>query len=127
MPGLDLDRRINAFVQLSDFMQAVARQESSLVPSGLEEFFYEFQDLIPRLYDYNGWFAEEFVRYQLSALAEASTRENIERWLENYRDVFEENSFDKAVAVVMAGNIPFVGFTDYISVLISGHRLLAKL
>ena len=127
MAELVLEKRIRAFARLSDFMAAVAHKTPEKVPAGLENFYAHFQQLIPQLYDYNGWFAEEFVRYQLSALAEATTRENLEKWLQQYRTVFEKKSFDKTVAVVMAGNIPFVGFSDYISVLISGHRLLAKL
>ncbi len=127
MAGLALEKRIKAFDRLSGFMAAVAHKNLEKVPAGLENFYAHFQQLIPQLYDYNGWFAEEFVRYQLGALAEATTRHNIDKWLEPYKDAFQDKDFDSTVAVVMAGNIPFVGFSDYISVLISGHRLLAKL
>jgi len=33
----------------------------------------------------------------------------------------------KTIAVIMAGNLPLVGFRDFLAVLISGHKLLCKL
>jgi len=127
MSKLDIDSRLRAFSLLSEFMQAVANNQIELVPKGLEEHYYKFQDLIPKLYNYNGWFTEEFVRYQLGAIAQASVMDNLNKWLRDYRSIFEKTVFEKRVAVIMAGNIPFVGFSDYISVLVAGFCLVAKL
>jgi hypothetical protein len=33
----------------------------------------------------------------------------------------------KTIAIIMAGNIPLVGFRDFLAVLISGHKILCKL
>ncbi len=124
---MNIDDRIKAFAQLSRFMKAVANTDKALIPDGLQEDYENFQRLIPRLYDYNGWFAEEFVRYQLDALADASTEKKLRKWLVPYQGRLEKIDANKTVAVIMAGNIPFVGFSDFIAVLISGYRLLAKL
>ncbi len=127
MGELDLNKRIQAFARLSGFMEAVAHNKQERVPKGLEKFFVKFNQLMPRLYENNGWFIEEFVRYQLAALAQSTTLENINRWVEPYRQFFEKNEFEKTIAVIMAGNIPFVDFSDFVSVLIAGHKTLLKL
>ncbi len=127
MGKLSLEKRISAFARLSEFMYAVAHKDKSRIPVGLETHYEQLQNLIPQLYNYNGWFIEEFVRYQLSALAQATSHENLLKWLDPYQHAIADKDFSRTVAVVMAGNIPFVDFSDFVSVLIGGHRILAKL
>ncbi|MBC8645014.1 hypothetical protein H9W95_16215 [Flavobacterium lindanitolerans] len=55
--------------------------------------------------------------------AEALTKENLNQWLSKYN---LENVGGKTVGLVLAGNIPLVGFHDFLSVLISGHKVLVK-
>ena len=50
------------------------------------------------------------------------TKENLENWVLGYRNTGNP----KVIAVIMAGNIPLVGFHDFLSVLISGHSILVK-
>ena len=125
--ALSLQQRIDAFARLSDFMKAVATNDEKLVEPGLEQHYVKFQQLIPQLYDYNGWFTPEFVRYQLNALAESTTRDKLEKWISQYPSLEKSNFTPKTVAVIMAGNIPFVGFSDFIAVLMSGYKFLGKL
>ena len=47
--------------------------------------------------------------------------------IENTGRITEFAEKPKTIAVIMAGNIPLVGFHDFLSVLISGNKLLAKL
>ena len=51
------------------------------------------------------------------------TLENLNHWISNEPTVEKST---KTVAIVMAGNIPLVGFHDFISVLLSGHSVLVK-
>ncbi len=51
-------------------------------------------------------------------------RSALEKWVEKYQ---LENIMPKTVGIVMAGNIPLVGFHDLLSVLISGHRVAIKM
>ena len=46
----------------------------------------------------------------------------MENWIQSYPEI----SVEKKIGVVMAGNIPAVGFHDALCVLITGHQLLAK-
>ncbi len=127
MMALSLQQRIDAFARLSDFLRSVANNDILHLDPNLEQLYSYFQQLIPQLYDYNGWFTPEFVRYQLNALAEATTRTKLEKWVSSYPNLDKNNSTPKTIAVIMAGNIPFVGFSDFIAVLMSGNSFLGKL
>ncbi len=127
MMSLPLDRRIAAFTGLSSFLSALATGNPDTLPDELKGFYNEFFDLLPVIYEHNGWFTRDFVLYQLDSLAEATSYDNLEKWLAPYRDKLENRRSAATVAVIMAGNIPFVGFSDFISVLMAGHKFLGKL
>ena len=78
----------------------------------------------------NNWFTPANSLNALRAIAtEFLTADKLTDWVRLYER--EENqdgpTSPQTVGVVMAGNIPAVGFHDMLCVLISGHRLLAKL
>ena len=127
MMELDLNSRITAFARLSDFLFAVAEQNRQSVDKRLIEAYDSLTQLIENLIDYNPWFIKEFVLYQLKALAQATKLENLEKWLSPYRKRLEQNRATRTIAVIMAGNIPFVDFSDFVAVLISGYKFLGKL
>jgi hypothetical protein len=72
----------------------------------------------------NPWFDEKNVTLALDGIAAMLEEKALRGWLSRY-DVREESL--QKVGVVMAGNIPMVGFHDLLCVLLSGHHLLAKL
>ena len=73
----------------------------------------------------NGWFTPQNVEHALSAIADLLTAGKLEAWTGMYPEL-SEISEPSDVAVVMAGNIPLVGFHDFLSVLITGNRVIAK-
>jgi hypothetical protein len=79
--------------------------------------------VINRQFIYNGWFTKECVAQSLSALGSQLTEERLATWLENY----EYSETPKRVAIIMAGNIPLVGFHDFLCVLFSGNTAVCKL
>ena len=107
---MKLSERIDAFNKLGNRLNNLSNEDSEKL---LEEAQYK-----------NPWFVTENVEYTLNHIINSLKKENLENWLNPY-DLEEVNG--KKVGVVMAGNLPFVGFHDYLSVLISGHHLLAKL
>ena len=73
----------------------------------------------------NGWFTPEQVKYTLKYWAKALETNNLDTWLQPY--AIPENAQPKKVGIIMAGNIPLVGFHDLISVLLSSHIACCKL
>ncbi|MGB7784861.1 MAG: acyl-CoA reductase [Salinimicrobium sp.] len=73
---------------------------------------------------HNGWFNLENVLFSMQQWSKALTAENLDQWLSSYH---LENITPKTVGIIMAGNIPLVGFHDFLSVIISGHKALVKL
>lgn len=71
----------------------------------------------------NSWFTEESFRFCFDNWAENLTEERIAVWVESYTFA----RMPKNIGLILAGNIPLVGFHDVISVLLSGHRPIIKL
>ena len=122
---MQLQERINAFVKLGDFL----RQFSSEVTQKADnvehnDFFFEgFKNQLKLAKEHNGWFTEENIKFALKSWSDALNLSNLNTWLEPYAI---NNISPKEVAIIMAGNIPLVGFHDFLSVLISGHSVLVK-
>lgn len=74
----------------------------------------------------NPWFAPEFIELALQNIAEGFLqRDKLENWANHYH-VPAENTHPKTVGIVMAGNIPLVGFHDLLCVFIWGHNAMIK-
>jgi hypothetical protein len=116
---------IKGFAQLGVMMRTLGKNEKwSDFSSGLTKEEHEaLNEVILRQFHSNGWFIEQNVRASLSALGEQLTQENITAWA----SVYSFHSSPKKVGVIMAGNIPLVGFHDFLCVLISGNSVLCKL
>ena len=81
--------------------------------------------LIERQHLFNPWFTPENVKMAVGAIAEKLTEGNLGSWTDKYTALWEEHE-PYTTAVIMAGNIPLVGFHDFLTVLISGNKILAK-
>ena len=65
--------------------------------------------------------------FAIKSWADALNEENIDKWLSAYSaDIAREGHKEKSVALILAGNIPLVGFHDFLSVLITGNKALIK-
>lgn len=71
----------------------------------------------------NKWFTDESIGKAIEGIKTYLDAEKLEKWIKSYP--ISDTSPQK-VAVVMAGNIPLVGFHDFLCVLMSGHILLAR-
>jgi hypothetical protein len=73
----------------------------------------------------NPWFTSEFIELSAKNIAENFLRKSIlEDWAGKYQ--LGDNESPKTVGIVMAGNIPMVGFHDLLSTFITGHKALIK-
>ncbi|GAB3825246.1 acyl-CoA reductase [Hymenobacter jeollabukensis] len=85
----------------------------------------ELYSLAARARNHNPWFDEANVRAAFLGVAHLLDAELLTAWAAQYPP--EPQAEPRRVGVVMAGNIPLVGFHDMLCVLLSGHILLAKL
>lgn len=85
---------------------------------------FDIDYLIRTAHHQNNWFTPESVRQALVGVLGYLTTDVLTNWVKDY-DLSEVSP--KKIGVVMAGNIPMVGFHDWLCVLISGHVLYAKL
>ncbi len=122
---MDLQDRINAFVKLGEFLSQF--QDINSVKKDTVEannlFFDGFKHQLKLAQEHNGWFTKANIAFTLKNWAQALTQDNLKQWLINY-DFKSVNP--QKVAIIMAGNIPLVGFHDFLSVLITGHQVLVK-
>ena len=72
----------------------------------------------------NSWFTEDTIELALQGLQRYLDESKLRQWTQDLPPV---PTSVKKIGVVMAGNIPLVGFHDFLTVLISGHTLWAKL
>lgn len=78
--------------------------------------------LIDTAFSYNGWFTRENILKALAGICFMLE----EKQLEEFSQQITEPAKPKTVAVIMAGNIPAVGFHDLLCVLLSGNKILIK-
>lgn len=74
----------------------------------------------------NNWFIPEFVNLSVESIAQNYLQPSSLDMLINTYDLQEVNPHPKKTGIVMAGNIPLVGFHDFLCVFLSGHKALIK-
>ena len=80
-------------------------------------------DIIASAQIHNQWFSPQFVKLAAKRWAEALNEKDIDSWLKDIKIADQP----KPVGIIMAGNIPFVGLHDLLSVLAAGHKAMVKL
>ncbi len=84
------------------------------------------QAVMHRTFVNNPWFTVENQKKAIGAIVdEFLDREKLEKWVSGYQ--IDDGKSPKTIGLVMAGNIPLVGFHDVLSVFISGHKAKIKL
>jgi hypothetical protein len=108
---MNLKQRIHLLVQLGDYML------SGDPP---------WQTAKERAHAENGWFIPEFLQMAITNIVDAYLkRDKLEAWVSSYH-LQAEVAIPKNVGLIMAGNIPLVGFHDFLSVFVCGHRQTVK-
>ena len=106
---MQLQQRINAFVNLGQYLKQLLSEQEVLLETASA---------------HNGWFTPDNLDFALKRWSEALSESNVGRWLDSYNIT---DSDPRTVAIIMAGNVPLVGFHDFISVLITGNKVKVKL
>jgi hypothetical protein len=108
---MNLERRINLLVELGKYC-------GSADPA--------WQEAKERAHRDNGWFTPEFIDLSVRQITEAFLqKDKLEKWAAKYRLPATTPS-PRTVGLIMAGNIPLVGFHDFLALFLSGHHQRIK-
>ena len=75
---------------------------------------------------HNGWFTEGNVNQALLGIVQMTDADKIQKWTSKY-NLDQDRSQAKRIGIIMAGNIPMVGFHDLLCTLCAGHNAVVKL
>jgi hypothetical protein len=108
---MNLEQRINLLAKLGNYCE-------SADPG--------WQGAGKRAHSENGWFSPEFIHQAITAITrEFLQKDKLTQWAAVYA-LPPENKSPKNIGLIMAGNIPLVGFHDFLAIFIAGHRQTIK-
>lgn len=108
---MDLQARIQLMIQLGEYLNMED-------PAWLETQ--------SRAFHHNAWFVPEFTSHATKNITEHFLqKDKLQSLVQHYH--LDDNIQPKTVGIVMAGNIPLVGFHDFLCTFISGHKQIVKL
>ena len=120
---------ISALVKLGMFLSQFKNtdfEKNKDIPDLNDNHKDNFLNIIEKAEQKNPWFTPEFIRLALSSWGGLLKSSTLETWLGSYSIPANPES-RKTIGLVMAGNLPLVGFHDFLTVLCSGHKIKAKL
>ena len=122
---MEKNELIKTFVQLGTILTTLGERKSwSGLNLGITEIeFKKLNEIVLRQKVLNAWFTEENVRNSLLALGSNMNEVSLNNWLNPY----SFSTSPKRVAIIMAGNIPLVGFHDFLCVILSGNTAICKM
>ncbi|MFH1004796.1 MAG: acyl-CoA reductase [Bacteroidota bacterium] len=119
---MNSEKKIMAFVRLGEIIRKFAVDSTS--NSILKEATIKASQS-------NGWFTQENLRLAIESIGNMLMEEKIRKWVLNYKLEIANNELAikklKSIGVIMAGNIPLVGFHDFFCVLMSENIFAGKL
>lgn len=116
---VNFEQRLNAFTRLGDFINQTLQNQS------INDEMCALRKIIEDEHLYNPWFIKPFVEFSLSEIARITKADSLKKHLQKYD--FSTSNFSEIIAVIMAGNIPLVGFLDFFDVLICDKNFIGKL
>ena len=116
---MNLNNRITLFVKLGRFF-------SDYINNNLESLERnKFDKAINESILHNSFFSKKNILKSLLSWSNVLTKKSIDDFLSNY--LIKNKKREKKIAIIMAGNIPLVGFHDFFCVIISGNFAVIKL
>lgn len=108
---MNIKQRINLLVQLGNY---------------LSENREDWEDIKETAFRENGWFIPEYINKAVDAISTTYLKkEKLERWV-TVTQLPDKNLNPKTIGLVMAGNIPLVGFHDLLCIFITGNYVQIK-
>lgn len=116
---MNTEKQISGLCKLSTYIKEFIAKN----PDNFTEDDERFSSILRKSENENSWFTIENQKISLTQWADLLTENNIENWLSTYQIA----KTPKKVGLILAGNIPLVGFHDVISVIVSQHIPVIKL
>jgi hypothetical protein len=92
----------------------------------LQEDAGDWQIIKTRATQHNGWFTPEFINQAVNNICNSMLQQaQLNRFVTHYH--LDDNITAKNIGIVMAGNIPLVGFHDFLCTFLTGHKQTIKL
>ena len=113
-----LSKRIELFVSLGKFFKDFVDNSAD------KSFAKRLSNAIQQAKNHNNYFTEENIINCLKNWSYSLQKEKIKSFLSSY---IIETKNPKSVAIIMAGNVPLVGFHDFLCVILSGNKAIIKL
>ncbi|MEO9005226.1 MAG: acyl-CoA reductase [Ginsengibacter sp.] len=108
---MNLEEKITLLANLKDYLQSESDQLNNIKRKAFEK---------------NKWFIEEFVNFSFNSIVtDYLDYAKLNEWIHYYH--IDDNIEPKKIGIVMAGNIPLVGFHDFLCAFITGHHQFIKL
>jgi len=85
----------------------------------------QFNNIFDKAEQQNSWFTRANVIFAFKSWSEALSKNNVQQWLSQYQ--LPQTTSPKKILIIMAGNLPLVGFHDLLCVLVAGHKAIVKL
>ncbi|WP_185853228.1 acyl-CoA reductase [Blattabacterium cuenoti] len=118
---------IKTFDELGHFLRKFKKfyAYNKYIPQRFKKFFSDFQKIIQKITIVNSWFRKKDLLTTIDQWGKILKEEKLESWIKRYS--LNKKKKSKKVLVIMPGNIPIVGFHDFLCVLLSGHNIIIKL
>ncbi len=107
---MNLDERISAFSELGNQLTTLPESDLAALSKKAEQK--------------NPWFTKQNIALAIAGIGQFLLADKLTKWVQNYQLISEN---PKKIGIAMAGNIPLVGFHDYLCILIAGHHAQIKL
>lgn len=116
---MELEERLEGLAKWGHAISALVEELDSNEDS---DFGNPLKNIIQQVHRANAWFIPEFTLTSVTALAKWLDRDALQDWISDYPDLKSSHKNMKTIGIVMAGNIPAVGFHDLLAVLVSGNK-----
>jgi hypothetical protein len=106
---MNSEQRIDAFAALGCWLSTLTGPD--------------FDEMCQNAANENPWFTRVSIHSAVTSISRMLRKDALTDWVHRYPAI----QAPRTIALILAGNIPLVGFHDIVSVLISGHRAMIKL
>ena len=103
-------------------LSSLQKKLTDYIENGTSE---KLNDAISNSIQHNKWFTQDFVIKAIRSISYLLSAENLNKWKQSQGQIKSANV--NKIAVIMAGNIPLVGFHDFLCVYITGNMFIGKL